>query len=63
MNEYVARLLVQDRADRLNDEAAKDRLRTIAKDDASARRRRPPIRAGVTRTAGRIRLLVRGSIA
>lgn len=63
MNEYVARLLVQDRADRLNDEAETDRLRMIARDDARARRRRPPIRASVIRTAGRVRLLVRGSIA
>jgi hypothetical protein len=62
MNEYVARLLVQDRADRLNDEAEMDRLRTIARADARARRRSAAIRAGVTRTAGRIRLLVRGSI-
>jgi hypothetical protein len=63
MNEYVARLLVQDRADRLNDEAEMDRLRTIARDDARAGRRSAAIRAGVTRTAGRIRLLVRGSMA
>jgi hypothetical protein len=63
MNEYVARLLAQDRADRLNDEAEMDRLRTIARDDARARRSSAAIRAGVTRTAGRIRLLVRGGMA
>lgn len=62
MNEYVAQLLVRDRAERLAAEAAEDRLRTLARENARVRRP-AATRAGTGFAGFLVRLLARGAAA
>jgi hypothetical protein len=62
MNDYVAQLMVRDHADRLAAEAARQRLRTIARQN-EPRRRPSAFRIGPAFGGFLVRLLARGTAA